>query len=273
MTAQVGADVQAEWPVKLPSCLRVERDGQIAILILNRPEKRNALSDELVLGLQTFFSSIPSDVQGVVMCGDGGDFCAGLDLNELKETNTAESFETSIIGQRLNDTVQFCKVPVIAVLHGAVIGGGLELAAAAHIRVAETSAYYALPEGTRGIFLGSGGSVRLPRLIGAATVMDMMLTGRVYDAEEAHTILRLSQYLVQPGEGVAKAVELAKRIARNAPLANFAIIQSIPRIVEQDPQAGLFTEMLMVGVAQGDEEAKQRLRDFLERKANKVQRR
>src|SRR5690606_16877452 len=201
MTAQVGADVQAEWPAKLPSCLRVERDGQIAILILNRPEKRNALSDELVLGLQTFFSSIPSDVQGVVMCGDGGDFCAGLDLNELKETNTAESFETSIIGQRLNDTVPFCTVPVIAVLHGAVIGGGLELAAAAHIRVAETSAYYALPEGTRGIFLGSGGSVRLPRLIGAATVMDMMLTGRVYDAEEAHTILRLSQYLVQPGEG------------------------------------------------------------------------
>ncbi|MDX3895200.1 crotonase/enoyl-CoA hydratase family protein [Pusillimonas sp.] len=260
------------WPMPLPTCLSVSRRGAIAVLTLNRAAKRNALSDELVLGMQTFFSSIPADVQGVVMHGAGDDFCAGLDLNELKETTTAESFETSIIGQRLNDTIQFCKVPVIAVLHGAVIGGGLELAASAHIRIAEESAYYALPEGTRGIFLGSGGSVRLPRLIGAAAVMDMMLSGRVYEAQEAHAILRLSQYLVGPGRGLEKGVELAGRIARNAPLANFAIIQSIPRIVEQDPQAGQFTEMLMVGVAQGDDEAKARLRDFLERKANKVQR-
>ena len=265
-------DAPAEWPVVLPSCLRVSRRGDIAILTLDRVTKRNALSDELVLGMQTFFSSIPADVKGVVMHGAGDDFCAGLDLNELKETTTAESFETSIIGQRLNDTIQFCKVPVVAVVHGAVIGGGLELAASAHIRVAETTAYYALPEGTRGIFLGSGGSVRLPRLIGAATVMDMMLSGRVYEAEEAHTVLRLSQYLVEPGAGLEKGIELAAKIARNAPLANFAIIQSIPRIVEQDPQAGLFTEMLMVGVAQGDEEAKARLRAFLERKADKVQR-
>lgn len=263
---------KAAWPVALPSCLSVVLDEQIAILALNRVAKRNALSDELVLGLQVFFSTIPSSVQGVVLHGAGDNFCAGLDLNELKETNTVESFETSIIGQRLNDTVQFCKVPVISVLHGAVIGAGLELAAATHIRIAEKSAFYALPEGTRGIFLGSGGSVRLPRLIGAATVIDMMLSGRVYDAQEAHALLRLSQYLVEPGEGLAKGIELAKRIARNAPLANFSVIQAIPRIVEQDPQAGLFTEMLMVGVAQGDEEAKRRLRDFLDRKLDKVKR-
>lgn len=258
------------WPVALPASVHVERRDTIAILTLNRPDKRNALSDELVLGLQTFFSTIPADVQGVVMQGAGDNFCAGLDLNELKESNPAESFETSIIGQRLNDTVQFCKVPVIAVLRGAVIGGGFELAAAAHIRIAEKSAYYALPEGTRGIFLGSGGSVRLPRLLGAATVMDMMLSGRVYDATEAHQLLRASQYLVEVGEGLEQGVALARKIARNAPLANFAVIQAIPRIVEQDPNAGLFTEMLMVGIAQGDDEAKLRLRDFLERKLGKV---
>lgn len=258
------------WPVSLPACVRAERRGSIAVVMLNRPDKRNALSDELVLGLQAFFSTIPADVQGVVMRGAGDHFCAGLDLNELKESSTAESFETAIIGQRLNDTVQFCKVPVIAVLHGAVIGAGLELAAAAHIRIAEKSAYYALPEGTRGIFLGSGGSVRLPRLIGAAAVIDMMLSGRVYDATEAHQLLRLSQYLVEPGSGLDNALGLAERIAQNAPLANFAVIQAIPRIVEQDPSSGLFTEMLMVGVAQGDDEAKRRLRDFLERKAGKV---
>jgi len=258
------------WPVALPECVRVVRRGNIAELRLNRPEKRNALSDELVLGLQTFFSTIPSDVQGVVMLGAGDNFCAGLDLNELKETSAAESFETAIIGQRLNDSVQFCRVPVIAVLHGAVIGGGLELAAAAHVRVAEQGAYYALTEGTRGIFLGSGGSVRLPRLIGAAAVIDMMLSGRVYEAAEAHQLLRLSQYLVEPGKGLEKGIALAEKIAKNAPLANFAVIQAIPRIVEQDPSSGFFTEMLMVGIAQGDEEAKSRLRDFLERKASKV---
>lgn len=258
------------WPVPLPDCVRVERRGAIAIVSLNRPEKRNSLSDELVLGLQTFFSTVPRDVQAIVMSGTGEHFCAGLDLNEIKEAGTAENFETCAIGQRLNETVQFCKVPVIAVLHGAVIGGGMELAAAAHIRIAEPSAYYALPEGTRGIFLGSGGSVRLPRLIGASLVIDMMLSGRVYDAREGREFLRFSQYLVEAGAGLQKAIEVAEKVAKNAPLANYAVIQAIPRITEQEPANGLFTEMLMVTLAQGDDEAKLRLRDFLDRKAGKV---
>lgn len=258
------------WPVGLPACVRVERRGGIAIVTLNRPEKRNSLSDELVLGLQTLFSTLPRDVQAVVMTGEGDHFCAGLDLNEIKEASTSENFETCAIGQRLNDTIQFCKVPVIAVLHGAVIGGGMELAASAHIRIAEPSAYYALPEGTRGIFLGSGGSVRLPRLIGPSIVIEMMLSGRVYDAQDGRNFLRFSQYLVEEGAGLQKAVEIAEKVAKNAPLANYAVIQAIPRIVEQDPSNGLFTEMLMVTLAQADEEAKRRLRDFLERKAGKV---
>ena len=91
-------------------------------------------------------------------------------------------------------------MPVIAVLHGAVVGGGLELAVAAHIRVAEASAFYGLPEGQRGIFVGGGGSARIPRLIGTARMADMMLTGRVYDAEEGFAI-GLSQYLVDDGAG------------------------------------------------------------------------
>jgi enoyl-CoA hydratase/carnithine racemase len=159
---------------------------------------------------------------------------------------------------------------VISVLKGAVIGGGLELASATHVRVAEPSAYYALPEGTRGIFLGSGGSVRLPRIIGASAVIEMMLTGRVLDAQEAHHRMKLTHYLVEEGEGFDKALALAEKITKNAPLANFAVIQAIPRIVEQDPAGGLFTEMLMVGIAQDDDEAKRRLADFLVRKQGKV---
>jgi enoyl-CoA hydratase/carnithine racemase len=243
----------------------------VTVLTLARPDKRNAFSDEVVLGLSAFFSAIPGAVRGIVVHGAGAHFCAGLDLNELREGTAADGIVTSVIGQRLNDLVQYARVPVIAVLHGAVIGAGLEFAAAAHLRVAERSAYYALPEGQRGIFVGSGGSVRLPRLIGTATVMDMMLTGRRYSAEEG-AAMRLSQYLVEPGEGLAKALELAMRIAANAPLANFAILQALPRIAESDPMQGLFTETLMVSIAQGDDEAKRRLRDFLEKRAHKVER-
>lgn len=261
----------AAWPVPLPPSVSGEIRGNIALCTLTRPEKRNALSDEAGRGIELFFSTLPKHIRGVVLHGRGDNFCAGLDLNELKEADATEGIEASINGQRVNDVVQFAKVPVVAVLHGAVIGAGLELAAAAHVRVAESTAYYALPEGMRGIFLGSGGSVRLPRLIGASTVMDMMLTGRTYDAAEGHA-LKISQYLVESGTGLAKAIAIAERIATNAPLANFAIIQALPRIVEQDPSAGLFLETLMVSIAQADDEAKKRLRDFLDRKSNKVTR-
>jgi enoyl-CoA hydratase/carnithine racemase len=90
------------------------------------------------------------------------------------------------------------RVPVVAALHGAVVGGGLELASACHIRVADASTFYALPEGTRGIFVGGGGSVRVPKLIGAARMTDMMLTGRVYDATEGERV-GFAQYLVEAG--------------------------------------------------------------------------
>jgi (methylthio)acryloyl-CoA hydratase len=111
-----------EWHVPLPQSVMVERRGPIAIVTLNRPAKRNALNDELVLALQTFFRSVPQDVRAVVITGAGGHFSGGLDLNELREATIVESFHTSQIGQRLNDTVQFCTAPVIVVLQGAVIG-------------------------------------------------------------------------------------------------------------------------------------------------------
>ena len=123
----------------------------------------------------------------MVIHGQGEHFSAGLDLSELTERNVAEASRIRGCGIACSTQIQFGKVPVVAVLHGAVVGGGLELAAACHLRVAERSAYYALPEGSRGIFLGGGGSVRLPRLIGVSRVMELMLTGRTYGAEEGQT--------------------------------------------------------------------------------------
>lgn len=254
---------------RLPPSLTAERRGDVALMRLSRPEKRNALDDTTVLGIETFFSSLPADVKAVVIYGGGEHFSAGLDLSELSHRGIADGIEHSRMWHRAFDRLQFGKVPVIAVLHGAVVGGGLELAAACHIRVAERSTYYALPEGSRGIYVGGGGSVRLPRLIGVARMMDMMLTGRTYGAEEGQSF-GLSHYLVEAGEGLDKGVALATRVAENAPLTNFAIMHALPRIAESDPAGGYLMEALVSAIAQGDEEAKTRLKDFLEKRAPKI---
>jgi len=160
-------------------------------------------------------------------------------------------------------------VPVVAALQGAVVGGGLELASACHIRVADETTFFALPEGTRGIFVGGGGSVRIPKLIGVARMTDMMMTGRVYNAVDAERI-GLAQYLVPSGEALNKAFELAKKIGSNAPMTNYALMHALPRIAEQPADQGFITESLISGIAQSTPLAKQRVRDFLEGRANKV---
>jgi enoyl-CoA hydratase/carnithine racemase len=255
--------------IPLPPSLAAERQGEVAVLRLNRPHKRNALDDDTVLGIDLFFSSLPADVSAVLLIGAGDNFSAGLDLSELKELDLPAGIAHSRFWHRTFDKIQFGRVPVVAVLHGAVLGGGLELAAAAHVRLAERSAYYALPEGSRGIFVGGGGSVRLPRLIGVARMMDMMLTGRTYSAEDGQA-MGLTTYLVEPGKGLAKGLELASRIAANAPLTNFAITQVLPRIAEADASVGFAMEALMASIAQADPEAKARLEDFLEKRGPKV---
>ena len=257
------------FDVQLPRSLKAERRDEIAILSLARAEKRNAIDDPTVFGIEAFFTALPDGIKAVVLAGEGEHFCSGLDLGELTARDVAQGIAHSRSWHRAFERIEFGKVPVVAVLHGAVVGGGLEIAAACHIRVAEASAYYALPEGSRGIFVGGGGSVRLPRLIGTARVTDMMLTGRIYDAEEGQAI-GISHYLVARGAGLAKGIELARRIAGNAPMTNFAVTQVLPRIAESDPASGYVTEALIAAIAQGDDEAKARLKAFLEKRAPKV---
>ena len=254
---------------KLPPSLTAKRRGNIAILRLSRPQKRNAIDDTTVLGLEAFFGGLPHDIKAVVLHGEGDHFSAGLDLGELTERNVAEGVEHSRMWHRAFERIEFGRAPVVAVLHGAVVGGGLELAAATHVRVAEKSAYYALPEGSRGIYVGGGASVRLPRLIGVARMQGMMLTGLTYSAEEGQA-MGLTHFLVAPGKGLAKGIELAERIAENAPLTNYAVTHVLPRIAESDPASGYLTESLMAAVAQGSDEAKKRLKDFLEKRGKKV---
>ncbi len=249
--------------------IQLEVDGDVAIVRLNRPAKRNALSDGLVLAVRDTFQNLPDTVRAAVLDGSGDHFCAGLDLSELKERDAGAGLHHSRMWHTALEEVQYGPVPVIAALHGAVIGGGLELAAACHIRVADTTTFYALPEGARGIFVGGGGAVRIPRLIGAARMADMMLTGRVYQAEEGERA-GFAQYLVPQGEAFTKAFALAKRVAENAPLTNYALMHALPRIAEQPADQGFLTEALMAAIAQSAPEAKKRVRDFLEGRAAKL---
>jgi enoyl-CoA hydratase/carnithine racemase len=249
--------------------LTVEMQGPVAVVGLNRPDKRNAINDPLIDEICDFFSAPPKDAKVVVLHGHGTHFSAGLDLAEHRDR---EAFEVMLHSQKWHRTfhhVQMGGLPVVTAMQGAVVGGGLELATSTHVRVAEPSTFYALPEGQRGIFVGGGGSVRIARVVGAGRMAEMMLTGHAYNAQEGQA-MGLSHYLVGEGEALGKAMELAARIATNAPLSNYAVINAIPRIADMSQNDGLFAESLMAAMAQTSTEARDRMRAFLEGKAAKA---
>ncbi|MET0585675.1 MAG: crotonase/enoyl-CoA hydratase family protein [Candidatus Binatia bacterium] len=256
---------------KLPKSLECERIGDLAILRLARPEKRNAINLETLLGIKHFFQALSDEIKGVIITGSCEHFSAGLDLSELAEKDAPAGMMHSREWHEVFHLIQYAHVPVVAVLHGAVVGAGLELASAAHIRVADASAFYALPEGQRGIFLGGGGSVRLSRLVGVARVMDLMMTGRSINAQDGY-LCGFSQYVVDAGQGMETGIDVATRASGNAPLSNFAIIHGLPRICEMSPEDGLLTEALLTGVVQSSAEAKERLIGFLQKRTEKVKR-
>ncbi|MEP7143106.1 MAG: crotonase/enoyl-CoA hydratase family protein [Ferruginibacter sp.] len=253
----------------LTSPLHTEVKGEILLVRLSRPHKRNAMNDATVMGIEKIFSNIPDGIKCAVIYAEGKHFSAGLDLTELVERDAIQGMHHSRMWHRALDKVQFGTVPVVVVTHGACVGGGLELACACHIRVAEASAFYALPEGQRGIFVGGGASVRLPKLIGMARMADMMFTGRVISAEEGNSI-GISQYLTEEGKGLEKGMELATKICGNASVTNYALMHVLPRITEAAQDQALIMESLIAAITADAPEAKERMKQFLEGKSKKV---
>ncbi len=244
-------------------------EGDIALIGLNRPEKRNAISDAVVEALAEAVERASGEAKAGVIHGVGAHFCAGLDLAEHIDKTPIEGIHGSRRWHQVFDHIQRGTIPFVAALTGAVVGGGLELAASAHIRVADTTAFFALPEGQRGIFVGGSGSVRVARLMTVARMTDLMLTGRVLGAEEGERS-NLVQYVVEAGMALDKARELARVAASNAALSNYAIINALPRIQDMAQDDGLFVESLVAAFTQTSPEASQRLKAFLDKRAAKV---
>ena len=245
--------------------INFEMRERIGVLTLNRPEKRNAINDVFIQDLHRFFSSPPPEALAIVIASSGDHFCAGLDLAEHKDRSVADSFEHSRYWHRTFDLIQYGGLPVVTAMRGAVMGGGLELATTAHVRVAEPTTIYQLPEGRRGIYVGGGASVRVARIIGPGRMTEIMLTGRRLHAAEGQE-LGLSHYLVEEGEALSKAMEIAETIAGNAPLANKMMLNTIQRIDRMGESEGYFVESLASALTQTSEDAREGMRAFLEKR-------
>ncbi len=246
--------------------LRCEISDGIATLTMNRPGKRNAMCEELLHAIDGFFSAPPKEAKVVILTGTEGHYCSGLDLAEHVQRSAEENLYHSRYWHQVMERIQFGGLPVVSAMFGAVIGGGLELASATHVRIAEPSTIFQLPEGRRGIFVGGGATAQVSRILGADRMTEMMLTGRKYNADEGMT-LGLAHYSVGEGEALGLARELAGKISRNAPLSNYLMINAIARINDMARGDGLFTESLAAALSQTTPDAEEGLRAFLEKRA------
>ena len=249
--------------------VKLETRGDVILIGLNRPEKRNAISDAFVEELDHAVQVASRTGKAGVLHGYGPHFCAGLDLAEHVRKTPFEGVHGSRRWHRVFDGIQRGRIPWFCALHGAVVGGGLELASSTHVRVADTSAFFALPEGQRGIFVGGGASVRTSRLMGVARMTDLMLTGRSIDAQTAER-WNVVQYVVPAGDALEHDVTLATQAATNAEISNYAILNALPRIADMSSDDGLFVESFIASFTATSPEAEERLNAFLSKKAGKV---
>jgi enoyl-CoA hydratase/carnithine racemase len=261
-------DISAKPLVNLD--VSMGEDG-IAIVTLNRPSKRNALDADTIEEFISLFSALPrSGARAVVLRAAGDHFCAGLDLVEHfeKDRSAADFMHVCMRWHEAFNKIEYSGIPVIAALKGAVVGGGLELASAAHIRVADQGTYFALPEGQRGLFTGGGATIRVADLVGKARMIDMMLTGRIYKGREAVDV-GLCQYLIE-GDSEDKAMALARAAVQNPPLSNFAICSAISHLQNMSALDASYAEAVVAGIVNTQPASRERLAAFANKTAPRV---
>jgi enoyl-CoA hydratase/carnithine racemase len=201
-------------------------ESEIALVGLNRPDTHNVLENGFIEAIRKTAARAEAETKVGVIYGHGDHFCAGLSLIEQTRRIPIDDDSTSRRWQTVFDTIQRSRIPWISALHGAVVGGGLEFAASTHLRVADRSAYFALSEGQRGFFGNGIRPVRIANLVSAAVLTDLIMTGRTLSADESQH-LNLVHYVVEKGEALSKAKELAAKIATNNRWSNFTVVQAL----------------------------------------------
>ncbi|MET3473459.1 enoyl-CoA hydratase/carnithine racemase [Novosphingobium sp. 1529] len=257
------------------SLITYEREGDIALIGINRPEKRNAQTQDMfgLLGAAATRAGNEGARAGVIF-GHGDTFSAGLDLvataQDLAQRTPQELERMKRLRSAAHagyDQIGRGQIPFVCAIQGACIGAGFELACVAHVRVAEENAYFGLPEALRGIFLGGGGTVNIQRIAGYATMADMILTRRMLSAQDAER-RGIVQYVTPPGGALEKAKDVARTMAENAPMSNWAAINLLPRIGDLSHDDGLFVEYVGANFTIGAESL-QRLNAFANKTAER----
>lgn len=237
-------------------------DG-IGTVTLNRPQKRNAMNAAMIARIEEIFARPDPRARAYVINAGGDHFSAGLDLSEHVQRSPQEVMDLSAFWHRATQLIVDSPVPVICGLKGYVIGAGLELAAAAHVRFMEPDARFSLPEGRRGIFVGGGASVRVGQLVGTSRLIEIMLSGREISADEALRI-GLCQRMAEPGRAARDAHAYAVEVSANAPMSNRMILVGLRHIAEMSASAGLFTESLAAAMTQTSPDATERMSAFFD---------
>lgn len=242
-------------------------DGHIATLTLLREKQLNALNQQLLRDLDTQLDAIADDptIRVVLLQGQGRAFAAGADIAEMQPLSAAQAERFSRLGQAVFSRLEQLQQPVIGLIHGYALGGGLELAMACDIRIAAEGTKFGQPEVTLGVIPGFGGSQRLPRLVGQGVALKLLLTGDLLDAEEAHRIGLVTD-VVAMDELTAKGRELADKLALLAPMALSWLKKTVYEGAELDMSKGLAFEASLFGMCFSTEDQTEGMQAFLERR-------
>ena len=249
--------------------LLYEKRGAIAYVTLNRPKVLNALNQATWNDLRTAFEDARDDVEirGVILTGAGDKaFIAGADIGELAHVTAVEAEQSSSYGQAVLDLIENLGKPVIAAVNGYALGGGCETAMACTIRVSSEHAKFGQPEVTLGLIPGGGGTQRLPRLVGKGRALQLILSGGMIDAQEAHRIGLVNE-VVPAGDLLTRAEAILKQIFANAPVAVKFSLEAVNRGLETNLAEGLSLEASLFGLCAGTDDKAEGTSAFLAKRA------
>lgn len=249
--------------------IRVEWDGDIVVVSVDRQDKLNALNAEVVSELGEVFSSIADDdqVRGVILTGAGNKaFVAGADIGELARMDSVSGVRVSRQGQDVFRRIERFSKPVLAAVGGFALGGGCELALACHLRVASRNARFGLPEVGLGIIPGYGGTVRLTRLVGLGRALELTLTGEMIDADRA-LAMGLVSAVVERDALLDESKALMRKITKNGPVAVRLALESIYHALDTATAEALDLESSLFGLLASTEDMKEGMAAFMEKRS------